>query len=60
MIGGGAGHGQGGPGTQGEERKDEDRVHVDSYQHNLSAAREFSKQNPKIVAEVVKEWIAKE
>jgi flagellar M-ring protein FliF len=30
------------------------------YQHNLQSAREFAKQNPKVVAEVVKEWIAKE
>ena len=38
----------------------EEQHHVDSYQHNLNTVRSFSKENPKIVAEVVKEWIAKE
>jgi flagellar M-ring protein FliF len=31
-----------------------------SYQQHLQGAREFAKQNPKVVAEVVKEWMAKE
>lgn len=31
-----------------------------SYQHQIQGAREFAKQNPKVVAEVVKEWMAKE
>lgn len=38
----------------------EEQHHADSYQHNLGSVRDFSKQNPKIVAEVVKEWMAKE
>jgi flagellar M-ring protein FliF len=33
---------------------------ADSYEENLRAAREFAKQNPKIVADVVKEWTGKE
>lgn len=44
----------------GEEASPEARMHADSYQHNLNSVRDFSKQNPKIVAEVVKEWMAKE
>ncbi|NTV95810.1 MAG: flagellar M-ring protein FliF, partial [Thiobacillus sp.] len=44
----------------GAERSPEEQLHVDSYQHNLNSVRDFSKQNPKIVAEVVKEWMAKE
>jgi flagellar M-ring protein FliF len=44
----------------GDERSTEEQLHVDSYQHNLNSVRDFSKQNPKIVAEVVKEWMAKE
>jgi flagellar M-ring protein FliF len=36
------------------------RTHAETYQHNLGAVRDFAKQNPKIVAEVVKEWMAKE
>ncbi len=31
-----------------------------SYQHNIGSVRDFAKENPKIVAEVVKEWMAKE
>jgi len=38
----------------------DEKQHLDSYQHNLHSVRDFSKQNPKIVAEVVKEWMAKE
>jgi flagellar M-ring protein FliF len=33
---------------------------MDSYEENLRAAREFAKENPKVVADVVKEWTAKE
>ncbi len=33
---------------------------TDTYEDNLRAAREFAKQNPKVVADVVKEWTAKE
>lgn len=33
---------------------------TDSYEEHLRAAREFAKQNPKVVADVVKEWTAKE
>jgi len=33
---------------------------ADSYQHNIGSVRDFATQNPKIVAEVVKEWMAKE
>jgi flagellar M-ring protein FliF len=44
----------------GEEMTSEAQQHVDSYQHNLHSVRDFSKQNPKIVAEVVKDWLAKE
>jgi len=33
---------------------------IDSYEEHLRAAREFAKQNPKVVADVVKEWTAKE
>jgi flagellar M-ring protein FliF len=31
-----------------------------AYEEQIRAAREFAKQNPKVVAEVVKEWTAKE
>jgi flagellar M-ring protein FliF len=31
-----------------------------SYQNQIQHTREFAKQNPKVVAEVVKEWMAKE
>lgn len=41
-------------------RSPEEKHHADSYQHNLNSVREFSKQNPKLVAEVVKEWMVKE
>lgn len=47
-------------GDEGGIATSEEQHHADSYQHNLNAVREFSKQNPKIVAEVVKEWMAKE
>jgi len=47
-------------GEEGGIASSEEQHHADSYQHNLNAVREFSKQNPKIVAEVVKEWMAKE
>lgn len=43
-----------------EEVSEEEKVHIDSYQQNLTAVRDFSKHNPKIVAEIVKEWMAKE
>jgi flagellar M-ring protein FliF len=33
---------------------------ANSYQHNIGTVREFAKQNPKIVAEVVKDWMTKE
>lgn len=33
---------------------------VDSYEENLRKAREFAKANPKVVAEIVKEWMNKE
>lgn len=33
---------------------------ADAYEDHLRLAREFAKQNPKVVAEVVKEWTAKE
>ncbi len=33
---------------------------ADNYQHSIGTVRDFAKQNPKIVAEVVKEWMAKE
>jgi flagellar M-ring protein FliF len=36
------------------------KAKADSYEEHLRAAREFAKQNPKVVAEVVKEWTAKE
>ena len=31
-----------------------------SYQHHLQNVRDFAKQNPKVVADIVKEWMAKE
>lgn len=50
--GGGAGGAEGGAyGTAAKKG---------SYEENLRAAREFAKQNPKVVADVVKEWTAKE
>jgi flagellar M-ring protein FliF len=33
---------------------------ADNYQHSIGTVRDFAKQNPKIVAEVVKEWMTKE
>jgi flagellar M-ring protein FliF len=48
---GGEGTG-GGPGGAGGKH--------DAYEERLRAAREFAKQNPKVVAEIVKEWITKE
>jgi len=30
------------------------------YEQNLQSVREFTKQNPKVAAEVIKEWMAKE
>lgn len=44
----------------GEEVSPMAQHQMDTYQHNLNSVRDFSKQNPKIVAEVVKEWISKE
>lgn len=44
----------------GEMMSPEARHQADSYQHNIGAVRDFAKQNPKIVAEVVKEWMSKE
>lgn len=38
----------------------EERMHVDHYQQNINTVRDFAKQNPKVVAEVVKEWMSKE
>ncbi len=35
-------------------------AHADDYQQHLGSVQEFARQNPKIVAEVVKEWMAKE
>jgi flagellar M-ring protein FliF len=46
------------PGGEGGERGA--ARHADSYEENLRAAREFAKQNPKVVADVVKEWTVKE
>ncbi|TCJ16285.1 flagellar basal body M-ring protein FliF [Parasulfuritortus cantonensis] len=59
----GEGHGGAGAGLDedyGDTMAPEVRSQVDAYQHNLNSVRDFSKQNPKIVAEVVKEWMAKE
>ncbi|MFZ5485183.1 MAG: flagellar basal-body MS-ring/collar protein FliF [Pseudomonadota bacterium] len=47
-------------GSEEDQQGAEARHQADSYQHNLHNVREFSKQNPKIVADVVKEWMAKE
>ncbi|MFA5081014.1 MAG: flagellar basal-body MS-ring/collar protein FliF [Hydrogenophilaceae bacterium] len=47
-------------GGEGGMVSSEEQLHADSYQHNLNSVRDFSKQNPKIVADVVKEWMAKE
>lgn len=33
---------------------------VDSYAERLKSVREFSKENPRIAAEVIKEWMSKE
>lgn len=49
-----------GLGDLGAVMSPEERQHADSYQHNIGAVRDFAKQNPKIVAEVVKEWMTKE
>lgn len=46
------------PGGEGGERGA--AAHANSYEENLRAAREFAKQNPKVVADVVKEWTVKE
>lgn len=47
-------------GGEGSLVSPEEQHHADSYQHNLNSVRDFSKQNPKIVADVVKEWMTKE
>jgi flagellar M-ring protein FliF len=52
--------GIGGIEDYGETLSPEVRQQIDSYQNNISQVRDFAKQNPKIVAEVVKEWMAKE
>lgn len=44
----------------GDEAALDEIHHADTYQQKLNSVRDFSKQNPKIVAEVVKEWMAKE
>jgi flagellar M-ring protein FliF len=51
---GGGFEGLGGGMSSGEQHA------ADSYQHNINSVRGFAKENPKIVAEVVKEWMTKE
>ncbi|HEX8980085.1 MAG TPA: flagellar basal-body MS-ring/collar protein FliF [Parasulfuritortus sp.] len=51
---------EGGLGDLGAVMSPEERQHADSYQHNIGSVRDFAKQNPKIVADVVKEWMTKE
>lgn len=48
-VGGGAGYEETGP-----------QAPVDSYGEALAKAREFAKANPKVTADIVKEWMAKE
>ncbi len=43
----------------GEAMSSETR-HQGAYQSNIGSVRDFAKQNPKIVADVVKEWMSKE
>jgi flagellar M-ring protein FliF len=57
VMGGGM---EGGLGDLGAVMSPEERNHADNYQHNIGTVRDFAKQNPKIVAEVVKEWMTKE
>lgn len=51
---------EGGLGDLGAVMSPDEQRHADSYQHNISSVRDFAKQNPKVVAEVVKEWMTKE
>jgi flagellar M-ring protein FliF len=44
----------------GQAASPEMRQQADKYQNNIGSVREFAKQNPKVVAEVVKDWMAKE
>jgi len=56
--------GEEGGGTEGEEGSaKQDGTHRqsgNSYDHNLQVAKQLAKDDPKIVATVVKEWVNKE
>ena len=52
-------HGEGGTGIEGEG-EGEGHHPVDSYAEILAKVREFAKHDPKVTADIVKEWMAKE
>ncbi|ALS59615.1 flagellar basal-body MS-ring/collar protein FliF [Pandoraea norimbergensis] len=57
VSGGGAGGGSGGAGEDGEDGASGAKGELSAYERNLQYARQVARQDPKIVATVVKSWV---
>ncbi|VVD62064.1 flagellar M-ring protein FliF [Pandoraea iniqua] len=57
VAGGAAGGGSGGAGEDGEDGASGAKGELSAYERNLQYARQVARQDPKIVATVVKSWV---